>query len=80
MQVNVAEAKRDLSKLIRLLENKTEKEVMISRNGKPVARIEYYSETPVSKRIGVAKGKISAPDDFDAANDEIYSMMTGENI
>ncbi len=78
MQVNVAEAKKDLSKLIRLLENKKEKVIMIARNGKPVAKIEYYNEAPVSRRIGVAKGKINAPDDFDAANEEIYDMLTGD--
>ncbi len=80
MQVNVADAKRDLSKLIRMLENKTEKVIMIARNGKPVAKIEYYSETPVSKRIGVARGKITAPDDFDETNEEIYAMLTGDTI
>ena len=28
----------------------------------------------VSKRIGVAKGKFRAPEDFDANNEEIYAM------
>ena len=27
--------------------------------------------------VGVAKGKFKAPDDFDAANDEVCAMLTG---
>ena len=77
MQVNVVEAKRDLSKLIRLLETGKTDAIMVSRHGKPVIKMTYVEETPVSKRIGVAKGKFKAPDDFDAANDEVYTMLTG---
>ena len=80
MQVNVVEAKRDLSKLIRMLETKKTDAIMISRHGKPVVKITYIEETPVSKRIGVAKGKFKAPDDFDATNDEVYTMLTGGSL
>lgn len=78
MQVNVAEAKRDFSKLIRLLETKREDSITVARNGKPIIKMTYLSETPVSRRIGAAKGKFKAPDDFDACNDEVYAMLTGE--
>ncbi len=40
----------------------------------------FVDETPVSKRIGVAKGRFKAPDDFDATNDEVYAMLTGETL
>ncbi|MBR0514273.1 MAG: toxin-antitoxin system, antitoxin component, PHD family protein [Clostridia bacterium] len=80
MQVNVVEAKRDFSKLIRLLETKKADSIMVSRNGKPVIKMTYIEETPVSKRIGVARGKFKSPDDFDAANDEIYEMLTGGSL
>ncbi len=80
MQVNVADAKRDLSKLIRLLETKAENNIIVARNGKPVAKLSYISSTPVSKRIGIAKGKFKAPDDFDANNEEIYTMLTGGSL
>ena len=74
MQVQVAEAKRDLSKLIRLLESGKEDSITVARNGKPIIRMVYIHDTPVSNRIGIAEGKFRAPDDFDANNEEIYGM------
>ncbi len=80
MQVNVVEAKRDFSKLIRMLETKKEESILVARNGKPVIKMTFIEEIPVSKRIGVAKGKFKAPDDFDATNDEVYAMLTGGSL
>ena len=77
MQVNILEAKTDFSRLIRLLETKKEDFITVARNGKPVARITLINETPVSKRIGVAKGKFTVKGDFDAENGEIADMLTG---
>ena len=57
-----------------------ENDIIVARNGKPVAKLSYISSTPVSKRIGIAKGKFKAPDDFDANNEEIYSMLTGASL
>ena len=79
MQVNVFEAKTDFSKLIRLVESRREELITVARNGKPVARIVPYESAPVSRRIGIAKGKFEVPDDFDAGNEEIAAMlMEGE--
>ena len=80
MQINVADAKRDFSKIIRLLESRSEDVITIARNGKPVAKITWIEETPVSKRIGIAKGKFKAPKDFDATNEEVYSMLSGGSL
>ena len=77
MQVNILEAKTDFSRLIRLLETKKEDYITIARNGKPVARITLINETPISKRIGIAKGKFTVKGDFDSDNDEIAEMMMG---
>ena len=68
------EAKTDCSKLIRLLETKHEDFIIVARNGKPVARITLINETPVSNRIGIAKGKFAVHGNFDADNEEIPSM------
>ena len=78
MQVNVLEAKTDLSRLIRLLENKRVDVITIARNGKPVVEMKAIEEVPVSKRIGIAKGKFKIPDDIDKHNDEIAEMLTKE--
>ena len=76
MQLNIAEAKRDFSKLIRLVESDKESKIGVSRNGKPVAYIIPAKNTPVSKRIGVGKDRFTAPDDFDANNEEVYDMLS----
>ena len=75
MQVSVREAATNLSNLIRLVETGKEETVIITRHGKPVVKISTYNDTPVSKRIGVAKGKLKSPDDLDEYNDEIASRM-----
>lgn len=76
LQVNILEAKTEFSKLIRLLETRREDAITVARNGKPVARITLINETPVSKRIGVGKGRFSVSGDFDADNDAIANLMT----
>ncbi len=80
INVNIREAKADLSKLIRLIESKREDEIMVSKNGKPVAKIVPVQDTPVSNRIGIAKGKILVPKDFDRGNEEIMRLMTGGDL
>ena len=80
MQVNVFEAKTEFSKLIRLVESRREEYITVARNGKPVAKIVPYESTPVSKRIGIAKGKFTVPDDFDAGNEEIAAMLMGGSL
>lgn len=80
MQVGVFEAKTDFSRLIRLVESKREESITVTRNGRPVAKIVPYDNAPVSKRIGVAKGKFEVPDDFDAGNEEIAALLMGGEV
>jgi antitoxin (DNA-binding transcriptional repressor) of toxin-antitoxin stability system len=77
IQVNILEAKTDLSKLIRLLETKREDYITVARNGKPVVKMTLINETPVSKRIGAGKGKFTIKGDFDADNEEIAELFMG---
>ena len=76
MQVNVLEAKTGFSKLIRLLESGMEESITVARNGKPVVKIIPVEQPNVSKRIGIAKGRFKAPDDFDAAGEDAAAMLT----
>ena len=78
-QVNILEAKTNLSKLVRLVENGEEDMIAIARYGKPVVKIVTFNDVPVSKRIGVAKGKLKSPEDLDQYNDEIAAMF-GETL
>ena len=60
MQVNILEAKTNLSNLVKLVETGKEDMVVIARYGKPVVKMVTYTDVPVSKRIGVAKGKLKS--------------------
>ena len=75
MQVNILEAKTELSKLVRLIETGKEDHIIIARYGKPVVKMTLYNDAPVSKRIGVAKGKLQSPDDLDQYKDEIAALF-----
>ena len=57
MEVNIYEAKTNLSKLIQNLEDNIEQEIIIARNGKPVAKLVPISKN-VSRRIGIAKNEM----------------------
>ena len=80
MQVNILEAKTDFSKLIRLIETNREDEIRVARNGRPVVKITAIEKKPVSKRIGVAKGKFTMPDDFDVDNEAIADLFLGGSL
>ena len=75
MQMNVLEAKTSFSRLLRLLESGKESSITIARNGQPIAVIIPYQQPSVSKRIGIAKGKFKAPEDFDLNNEESAAML-----
>ena len=77
MQVNILEAKTRLSSLVRMIETGEEEQVTIARYGKPVVKMTVYNEKPVSKRIGIAKGKLKTPVDLDRDNAEIEAMFGG---
>ena len=57
MQVNMFEAKSDLSKLIRMLESGEEQEIVVARNGEPVAKLLPLGKRDAQKRIGIGKKK-----------------------
>ena len=77
--VNMLEAKSNLSRLVEAVESGAEREIIIARNGKPAARLVPIAATrDTSKRIGLLKGKIVAPRDFDADNEEIARLFLGE--
>lgn len=74
--VNIFEAKTQLSRLIEAIESKQENEIIIARNGRPVARlVPLVSAIDASARIGVAKNLFLVPDDIDVNNDEVAALF-----
>lgn len=75
MDVNIAEAKADLSNLVHLVETGREETIWICRYNKRVAKIEGCRQTPVINRIGIAKGKLKSPQDLDRDNAAIEQLF-----
>ena len=73
-QVNVHEAKTQLSKLIQ--EALDGEEVVIARNSKPLVRLEVLPGVKKQRRIGGLKGVvINIADDFDEPLDDLADYM-----
>ena len=74
--VNIHEAKTHLSRLVD--EVAAGKEIVIAKAGKPMARLVPIS-TPVRKKhLGLLKGKVKVPDDFNAPlDDDTLSAFEG---
>ena len=77
---NMLEAKSQLSKLVDAVESGAVKEIVISRNGKPAARVVALAKTTGSRiKLGLAKGRFSVGEDFDAGNSEIAALFVGKS-
>lgn len=74
--VSLFDAKTHLSRLIDSIASGVESEIVISRNGKPVARVVPMA-TDASRRVGLACGEFEVPDDIDRHNAEIAALFTG---
>ncbi len=64
MDVSLYEAKTQLSRLIDQL--KDDSEIVITRHGKPVAKLVAAVRRTKPRRLGLLKGKLVVPDDFNA--------------
>ena len=78
IQVNMLDAKTNLSKLIAMLEDGSESAITIARNGNAVARLTLCPEAVKKPRIGVLKGRFEWPEEFDEWDQEIAEMFEVE--
>ena len=75
--VNVHEAKTHLSKLLARVEGG--EEIVIARDGKPVARLVAVAPERRKRKLGTLRGRIWVADDFDAPlPPEIQRYFDGE--
>ncbi len=81
MNVSVMQAKERLYELLGMLEDGEENQIIITRKGKPVAKImDYYKDPEPAQRIGIAEGKFTVPDDlfdddFETNNEELAKTL-----
>jgi len=73
--VNMLEAKTHLSRLVEAIETGAEAEVVIARNGRPVARLTSLQAPERPRRLGIARGQFVVPDSIDAANPLIADLF-----
>ncbi|MDR1308797.1 MAG: type II toxin-antitoxin system Phd/YefM family antitoxin [Deltaproteobacteria bacterium] len=76
LQVNIHEAKTNLSRLIKQAING--EPFIIAKSGKPMVTVRAY-EPPLNPaaRIGFLKGTIKVPDDFDSMGRKEISSLFG---
>ena len=76
--VNMLESKSTLSRLVDSIEQGQVREIMIARNGRPAAKLVPIDSVGPEKRIGIAKGLFTVPDNIDAHNDEVARLFAME--
>ncbi len=69
------EAKTHLSRLVQRVENG--EEFVISRAGRPVARLVGLPKASTSRSPGAWRGRVVVADDFDILPDEILDAFDG---
>lgn len=82
-KVNMLEAKTNLSKLVEAVETGKESEIILARNGKPVARI-VPIEVP-NRIIGIADGEFGdlSPEllvEWDRENEKMWAEYLSHSI
>jgi prevent-host-death family protein len=73
ISVGMHEAKTTLSRLVDVAQSG--EEVVITRRGKPVAKLEPVSARPRESMFGSLKGQIKMADDFDELPDDIARVF-----
>ena len=74
--INIHQAKTQLSKLIE--KALAGEDVIIAKAGKPVAKLTAYKKPLKPRKLGLLKGKIHVPDNFDDEDEEINKLFYGE--
>lgn len=76
MQVNIAEAKANLSKLISLAE--AGEEITIAKNNKPVVDLVVHKASS-ERKLGMYTGQITMAADFDQEDKHINELFYGKD-
>jgi prevent-host-death family protein len=75
-QFNIHEAKTHLSRLVERAA--AGEEIIISKAGRPMARLGPIPKTPTPRKPGRWRGKVAIHDDFDELPPEIAAAFRGE--
>jgi prevent-host-death family protein len=78
MRVNIREARTHLSRLLRRVEQG--EEIVITRTGKPVAKLTAMAKKTDARPLGAYEGKIWMADDFDAPLSDDLAEFYGSTV
>lgn len=78
--INRPQAKTNLSLLVEALERGEEREIIIARNGRLVAKRAPVGTIPTDRRIGVARGPFEMPDDIDGSTLDVAHLFLGDAV
>ena len=78
--VNMLQAKSSLSRLVEDIELGRKQEIIIARNGRPVAKLVPVDVLSAKQRLGIAKGKFEVPETIDTHNDEVTRLFRREPL
>lgn len=76
MIINISEAKTNLSKLIDRVYHG--EKVVIAKNNLPIADLVKHKPTG-KRKLGLLKGKISIPDNFNEEDQELNELFYGSD-
>lgn len=76
--VSLRQAKLSFFRLVDDIENGREQEVIITRNGRPVAKLVPIDADFADKRLGIAKGLFEVRNSIDTHNAEVAQLFLGE--
>lgn len=79
LTINIHEAKTHLSRFVERAA--AGEEIIIAKAGKPVAKLVPLQSTPSRRNLGIFKGQLNVPDDFDAPlSDEAIALFGSNSI
>ena len=79
LTINIHEAKTHLSRFVE--QAAAGEEIIIAKAGKPIAKLVSLQSMPSCRNLGMFKGQLNVPDDFDAPlSDEVIALFENSSI
>lgn len=78
LTINIHEAKTHLSRFVE--QAAAGEEIIIAKAGKPIAKLVPLHGLPCQRNLGMFKGQLNVPEDFDAALPEDVATLFEKGV
>lgn len=78
LTINIHEAKTHLSRFIE--KAAAGEEIIIAKAGKPIAKLVPLQSLPSSRNLGIFRGKLNVPEDFDDPLPEDVALQFQDGV